>query len=120
VSAIVAERTDKPVWAYLESVFHLSDQLICLIEKSGFFKDMNPRFVQVLGYDKEFLLSKSIFELIPPEDAAILREKLEAVSEGHENIQWDQRVRTKQGKYKDIFWTAVCAPLTGEIFAIGR
>lgn len=120
VAELIVERTDKPLWAYMESVFHLSDQLIGIIDKNGFFKNINPRFVQVLGYDKEFLLSKSIFELIPPEDATLLKEKLKVVSEGHENIQWSQRVRTRQGDYKDIFWTAVCDALTGDIFAVGR
>jgi PAS domain S-box-containing protein len=120
VSEMIVERTDKPLLAYMENAFHLSDQLICITGKDGFFKNINPRFVQVLGYDKEFLLSKSIFELIPPEDATILRQKLKVVAEGHENIQWDQRVRTRKGEYKDILWAAVCEPLAGDIFAIGR
>src|SRR5690606_31496913 len=46
--------------------------------------------------------------------------KLQEVSEGNENIQWTQRLRTKKGEYKDIFWAAVCEPSTGDIFAIGR
>src|SRR5690606_5830528 len=112
--------TDKPLWAYMESVFHLSDQLIGIIDKNGFFKNINPRFVQVLGYDKEFLLSKSIFELIPPEDATLLKEKLKVVSEGHENIQRSQRVRTREGDQKDICLTAVCDALTGDNVAVTR
>jgi PAS domain S-box-containing protein len=120
LSELVAERVSKPLLAYMEKAFHLSDQLICITGKDGFFKKINPRFVHILGYDKEFLLSKSIFELIPPEDAAILKQKLKEVSEGHENIQWDQRIRTRKGEYKDVFWAAVCEPLTGDIFAMGR
>src|SRR5690606_12282040 len=84
------------------------------------FKKINPAFVQVLGFEKEFLLSKSIFALIPQEDAAVVKQKLQEVSEGNENIQWTQRLRTKKGEYKDIFWAAVCEPSTGDIFAIGR
>lgn len=120
VSEIIVERAGKPLWAYIESAFHLSDQLICIIEQNGFFKNVNPRFIQVLGYDKEFLLSKSIFELIPPEDGTVLRQKLEVVAESADNMEWDQRVRTKHGPYKDIYWTAVREPLTGDIFAMGR
>lgn len=120
VSDILVERTEKPLWTYMENAFQLSDQLICITEKDGFLKNINPRFVQVLGYDKDFLLSKSIFELVAPEDAIVLKQKLKVISEGHENVQWDQRVRTKQGEYKDIFWTAVYEALTGDIFVIGR
>src|SRR5690606_38093891 len=85
ISEIIVERAGKPLWAYIESAFHLSDQLICIIEPNGFFKNVNPRFIQVLGYDKEFLLSKSLFELVPPEDGAVLRQKLEVVAESADN-----------------------------------
>jgi len=120
VSELVLERESKPILAHMENAFYLSDQLICITEKDGFIKRVNPTFINVLGHDSEFLLSKSFFELIPTEDAAVLKQKLKEVSEGNENIQWNQRLRTRKGEYKDIFWAAVCEPLTGDIFAIGR
>ena len=120
VSELLEERWAKPLLADMENAFFLSDQLICIIAKDGYIRKTNPQFFRVLGFDQEFLLSNSIFDLIPPEEASYLQQKLGEVSQGNVNIKWKQRLRTKNGIYKDISWAAVCEPSTGDIFAIGR
>jgi len=117
---LIIERKNKPLIAYLEKATNLSDELICIAGKDGRFKKINPAFTHILGYEKEFLLSRSFFELIPPEDAAAVKGMLKQVSEGNENIHWIQRLHTKSGENKEISWGAVCEPLTGDIFAIGK
>src|SRR5690606_2305892 len=75
---------------------------------------------RVLGYTREFLLSKSIFELVPAEDVPVLKEKLHELSNDQENIQWEQRLRTAKTGYKYILWSAVREPQTLDTFVIGR
>lgn len=120
IADLIAEREDKPLLAYIETAFHLSDQLICIIGKDGYLTNANPAFTRVLGYTREFLLSKSIFELVPAEDVPVLKEKLHELSNDQENIQWEQRLRTAKTGYKYILWSAVREPQTLDTFVIGR
>src|SRR5690606_7270652 len=67
-----------------------------------------------------FFLSRSIFELIPPEDVAVLRDKINETTQGRQNVKYKQRLVAKDGSIKFLAWEAVCELETGNIFAIGR
>src|SRR5690606_3638557 len=73
LTASILEKRNAALLANIRNAFYFSDQLICITSREGFLRNINPRFVQVLGYDKYYILSKSIFELIPSEDAVTLQ-----------------------------------------------
>lgn len=120
VTELIAEKTDRMIMSYLERAVNLSDQLIFIAGRDGFLKKTNPAFSQMLGYEPDFFLSKSIFDLAPPEDAAVFRQKLKELSEENQNISVVQKIITKGKGYRHICWQAVREPVTRNIFAIGR
>lgn len=120
VMTLIVERRQKAELKNFESLFKLSNDLICVVGINGFFKKVNPAFEKVLGWDKELLLSKSFFELVHPDDAASTREQVDRMATGLNTINFTHRFRVKQGGYKVLQWVVTPEPMTGNIFAIAR
>ncbi|MEX2593473.1 MAG: PAS domain S-box protein [Anditalea sp.] len=120
VMALIVERSKKPVYRYFENAFRLSDELICIIGPDGILKKINPAFIKILGYDEQFLLSTSIFDLLPPEDLAVARERFKKITKGKQNIKFTQCLNAKNGECIYLAWETTLEPMTGNIFAIGR
>jgi len=57
-----------------ERFFNLIPDLACIVSTDGYFKRVNPAWETTLGYTREELLGKTIFEIIPAEDAQRLRD----------------------------------------------
>lgn len=114
-SELTVERRNAPAMKYLENAINLSSEMIFIAGKDGRFKKVNPAFARVLGYDQDYFLSKSIYDLIPPEDGNILKQILEEVSEENNDI----KLITSDGQYKIISWKAVSEPTNGDLFAVG-
>jgi PAS domain S-box-containing protein len=120
VVTLVTEKGKGALSISYERAFQLSDELICIAGSDGYLKKINPSFSRLLGYDNNFFLSRSVFELVPPEDVAMLREKMDEIAQGNRNVRYIQRLIAKDGNIKYLAWQAVCEIDTGDIFAIGR
>jgi len=120
VMTLIVERRQKAELRNFESLFKLSNDLICVAGINGFFKKVNPAFEKVLGWDKETLLSTSFFELVHPDDLAITREQIDRLAAGLNTINFTHRFRVRHGDYKVLQWVATPEPLTGNLFAIAR
>jgi len=120
VMTLIVERRQKAELRNFESLFQLSNDLICVAGINGFFKKVNPAFEKVLGWDKETLLSTSFFELVHPDDLDITREQIDRLAAGLNTINFTHRFRVRHGDYKVLQWVATPEPLTGNLFAIAR
>lgn len=105
---------------HFEKLFQLSSDLVCLAGVDGFFKKVSPSFSKILGWDEEFLLSKTFFELVHPNDLEKTVAEIEKLSKGEPTINFIHRFGTKSGSYKYLQWMASPEPETGSVFAIGR
>lgn len=103
-----------------EKLFHLSNDLVCLASTDGYFKMVNPAFTAVLGWDESYLLSKTYFEFIHPEDWIDTEKELSKLSAGIPTINFTIRFRTANGAYRWLQWTVTPEAATGHLFAIGR
>lgn len=120
VMEAIVERNNKPLKLYFENTFQLSDELICIVGQNGLLKKVNPSFERVLGYSNEFLLSHSIFDLIPGDEVQDARDRLRDIILERKNFKFIQCLVAKNGQIKCIAWDAVREPVSEDVFAIGR
>ncbi len=117
---ISAEILRKQVEQDLNRIFNFAPDVIGIIGFDGYFKKVNPVLPHMLEYTEGELLSKPFVDFIHPEDKNSTLQELENVRSGHPTIFFENRYRTKSGKYIWISWTAT--PLKEEelIFAVGK
>nr|WP_260172272.1 PAS domain S-box protein [Mucilaginibacter phyllosphaerae] len=120
VIALIVERRKKQDLKNVEKLFRSSNDLVFVGSTDGFFKRVNPAFTKVLGWSEAHLLHTPVFELIHPDDIAATEHELKNLSLGHDTINFLQRLKTINGDFKTIEWTATPETLTGNIFGIGR
>ncbi|TSD64106.1 PAS domain S-box protein [Inquilinus sp. KBS0705] len=120
VIELIIERRRKQELKNFQKLFNMSNDLVFIGGADGFFKQVNPAFTAVLGWDEEYLLTTSTFDLIHPDDIASSANELKKLGEGEHTLNFLQRVKTKWGHYKTIQWTSTPEAETGNIFGIGR
>ena len=104
----------------LEDLLDLSIDLICVAGQSGYFKRVNRAWTDYLGYSKEELLKTSWLDVVHPDDRKATAHEAAKVLQGQKTLRFRNRIRSKEGEYRYILWTADC-DANGEVFyATGR
>ena len=101
----------------LNPFFELSLDLLCVADFDGYFKDVNPAFVKMIGYSKEELLSKKINTFIHKEDQRPTQKLREGIYENQSIINFENRYQTKSGEIVWLSWSAV--PIENEKLVYG-
>lgn len=104
----------------IDEIFSASLDLICIAHTSGFFKRVNPSFMNILGYTEEELLTREFLSFIHPDDIAPTMKVVETLAQGEVLLNFENRYRTKSGDYRLISWHCQPNPKTSDLFAIGR
>ncbi|MBE9462378.1 PAS domain S-box protein [Dyadobacter subterraneus] len=120
VMSLIVDQRKRQELKYFERIFQLSNDLICIAGADGYFRQINPAFEQLLGWDEKFLLRTSFFELTHPDDLENTYNQISKLSSGVPGINFTQRFRQKSGEYLYLQWVATPEPSTGNIFAIAR
>lgn len=120
VTSLIIERRDKQELKHFEQIFRLSSDLICIADREGFFKKINPAFENLLGWAPEFLLKSSIYDLLHPEDVESTAKKLNNVGASSQAVTLTHRFKTVQESYRTLQWTFVPEESTGFLFGIAR
>ncbi|RYU96287.1 PAS domain S-box protein [Emticicia agri] len=118
ISQIIARKEKEDLKNY-ETLFNLSNDLICIVN-DGYFKKINPAFNHTLGWTNEQLLEKPVQDFIHREDIENSKEQLKALSNGEKTLSINNRYRTAEGDYKLLQWVVTKEPDTGNSYAIGR
>lgn len=96
-----------------------SKDLVCIVGIDAFFKELNPAFVDILGYSKEELLNHSLLHLLHPDDLERSLKEIESLATGKPSINYENRFLKKNGEFVTIQWTANSIS-EENIYAIGR
>jgi PAS domain S-box-containing protein len=120
VMALVINQRKRQETELFERLFQTSHDLICITGTDGYFRQINPAFEQLLGWDENFLLKTSFFELIHPDDLETTYARISQLSSGADTISFTHRFRRKSGEYLYLHWVATPEPATGNVFAIAR
>jgi PAS domain S-box-containing protein len=106
--------------ANFEFYFKESLDLVCLAGFDGFFKEINPAFIKILGYTKQELLNTPFIELVHPDDVAKSNAELKQLGQGISSLHFENRFIQKNGEIVYIQWTTSVDSSKENIYAIGR
>jgi PAS domain S-box-containing protein len=103
-----------------EFYFKESADLVCFAGTDGYYKKVNPAFINTLGYTKEEILSSPIISFIHPEDLEKSITELAVLSNGVTSINFENRLIKKNGEAVLIQWTTTVDESKEFIYIIGR
>ncbi|MGE4420985.1 MAG: PAS domain S-box protein [Pseudodesulfovibrio sp.] len=105
-----------------ERIFDLSLDLICVCDlKTARFLRVNPAFGERLGYSKEKLIGRTIFDFLHPDDAAATDDVVsDKLNKGINLRGFENRLRAKSGEYYWISWYVRPILDEGVLYAVGR
>ncbi|MEQ8998070.1 MAG: PAS domain S-box protein [Coleofasciculus sp. B1-GNL1-01] len=102
-----------------QQFFNLSLDLFCIAGTDGYFKRINARFTDVLGYSEAELLSQPFVNFIHPEDREATVTAVEQLEAGEVIYTFKNRYRTQNGSYRWLGWTSI-STAEGKIYAVAR
>lgn len=104
----------------LERLFVAARDLLCIADRKGVPRRVNPAFERTLGWTPEQLAGPSLRELVHPDDRRATREVLAALGEGRAAVGFEHRVRASDGGYRWLRWSASPVDVHGLIHAVAR
>lgn len=103
-----------------DDLFDLTEDLICIISNDGYFRRVNPKVCQTLGYSAEELYALPVDSFIHPDDLPYTEEGRRHLRSNKPLIEFENRYVSRQGETIWLSWTSIPVLNTGVIFAIGR
>lgn len=103
-----------------DRIFNLSLDIMCIAGTDGYFKQVNPAFCKLLGYNEADLLSQPFLNFVHPEDVARTHQEVGQLATGATTMYFENRYRHRQGGYCWLAWKAVPVVESKLIYAIGR
>ena len=100
--------------------FTLSIDMLCIAHFSGSFKRLNQAWERTLGFSREELLSKPMFEFVHPEDRERTLEQNRRVRNGEQALAFENRYRCKDGSYRWLLWNAMADVDHEVIYSVAR
>ncbi|WP_184719149.1 PAS domain-containing protein [Caulobacter sp.] len=101
-----------------DRIWNLSRDLLSVSGRDGVYRAINPAWKDLLGYDAADLVGVTMGGLVHPDDWDPAVEQTAGIRAGGSVADFDCRVRTKDGDYRCINWTAVVED--DLIYAVGR
>lgn len=86
-----------------ESFFNSSQDLLCIVDKSGHFLQLNAEWERFLGYSSKALAELTFLDLVHPEDRHTAELKLKELN-SESNNSFENRFRSSDGTYRWIKW----------------
>jgi two-component system, cell cycle sensor histidine kinase and response regulator CckA len=103
----------------LDRFFSLTIDLLCIANLEGRFIRMNEAWTTSLGWAVSELEGSSFMDLIHPDDRSATLAAVQILSSGRNVIDFTNRYRTKDGRYRVIEWRSSPGP-DGLIYAAAR
>lgn len=117
MSLIEARKTNSQLDIY-KRFFDESLNLMCIVDMQGFCQEVNPFFTKKLGWEKEEVLAVPLMNLFHPDDQQEAYNQLNKLNEGIPTVEFENRLRKKDGDYIWVQWNCQPDPDAGQMFAI--
>jgi len=101
-----------------DRVWSNSQDLLVVIGSDGVFRDVNPAWTRILGFDREEIIGRHFDAFIHPDDREATVNAL-AYSTREVLVQFENRFRHKEGGYRWFSWTA-SPDSSGLVYGNGR
>lgn len=100
--------------------FTLSIDMLCIADFSGHFSRLNPAWERTLGFSREELQSKPLFEFVHPDDLERTLAQNQKVRAGEEAHGFENRYLCKDGSYRWLLWNATADLDRQLIYSVAR
>ena len=104
----------------LSHFFESSVDMLCIANYDGYFVEVNPAFVNLLGYSKEELLLKKINEFVFQEDMESTQRMREDIHKNRALMHFQNRYVSKSGHLVWLSWSAVPVDDERLVYAIAK
>ena len=104
----------------LADIFNLSLDLLCISDKDGYFKRVNPAFERTLGYSSDELTSRPFIDFVHPDDRANTAVAQSSLVRGDDIVQFENRYVRSDGNARWLQWSARSVPDEGLMYAAAR
>jgi PAS domain S-box-containing protein len=100
--------------------FEVAIDMLCFLDFSGYFKQLNPAWERTLGFTREELMSKPFIEFVHPDDRERTLKQNASVRSGGQALGFENRYLCKDGSYRWLRWNAAPDPGEGVIYSVAR
>jgi PAS domain S-box-containing protein len=100
--------------------FSLSIDMLCIAGFDGYFKKLNPAWEKTLGFTREELQARPMFEFVHPDDRERSRDQNRIVKAGGQAIAFENRYVCKDGTYRWLLWNARADVEREVIYSLAR
>ncbi len=101
-------------------LFERTPDLVCIVDKKGWFKKINPAVAKTLGYSKEELFRRPVSKLIHPDDQEVTAARRNQLLNDVPLRNFQNRYITKAGTIVWLEWTSIYIPEKELVFAIAK
>ncbi len=104
----------------LATLFRLSQDMFCVADFDGYFRQLNPAWERTLGFTRKELMRRPYLSFVHPDDREATAAEARKLLDGSGTVMFENRYRCKDGSYRWLSWNAT--PLTdrGTIYASAR
>ena len=107
--------------APVDRFFELSRDLLCIANFDGLFVRINPAWEDTLGLTEETLVARPFLDFVHPDDRArTAAETASLATAGTDTVNFENRYRAKDGRWRWLQWTARATPEDQLIYAVAR
>jgi PAS domain S-box-containing protein len=117
---VAAPTPPQPSPPATEKFFELSADMLCLAGLDGYFKVLNQAWGETLGYRDDELLRAPYVDFVHPDDRAATIAEAAKLGKGFKTVNFRNRYRCKDGRYKWLAWTATPVLDNSTIYAAAR
>ncbi|TLP82122.1 sensor histidine kinase [Maribacter sp. ACAM166] len=104
----------------LKQFFESSVDMLCIANFDGYFVDVNPAFITLLGYTKEEILSRKINDFVYKHDKKSTQDIREGIYKNERLLNFKNRYVTKSGEIVWLSWSAVPVEDDNMVYAIAK
>ena len=121
MTLLVDENMSSDAAVVFQHFFELSvDMLATASSKDGTFCSVNPAFERILGWSKADLIGYPLAPLVHPDDLEMSRAARVDLDRGDALIDFEHRLRCRDGSYRWISWHAAVREEDGLAYCVGR
>ena len=101
--------------------FELSSDMLCVVGRDGFFREVNPAWEATLGWTRTELTSRPFLSFVHPDDAARTEQLVGAALVGRQSVlNFENRYQCSDGSYRWLAWRAVPSAREQVYYGVAR
>jgi len=101
-----------------DRIWQLSQDMLGVADTDGVWLSVNPAWTTILGWEEQEIVGQTTRSLQHPDDLDVTQDGREKLKAGVALYGFENRLRTRDGGYRIIHWTAI--PYQNRTYGVGR